>query len=329
MPLSVQLLAMSPSSHKTISGFIKTKGKHHFTLCEFNTPNAVIIDIDNPSGREQLDQYSNTQIQVIALSLSAPHIETESVITIQKPVTGVELIRAAEKINHLIQGLKLNSQEKNAQPLKSSSCEPDESQSYDPSACIQGMLRKAIQLSDTEKTPVVLSVQQYQFEIDAKIKQVKLSFSSKRLRTLSYFPLNDFTCSIKKDQLDSSFIQYETIQIAELSWNIALLCSRGRLASNLKDDALYQLKSWPNLTRWQMPEHAMNIASLWSKSANSISGIAEQLAIPVNSVRSFITAALDSELAIICEQSAEVLAFEKKKSHSALFKKLLHRLKRA
>jgi len=175
----------------------------------------------------------------------------------------------------------------------------------------------------------LVKIQQYRIEINAAKKQVILNFSAKRLRTLCYFPMNTSTCSIEKGIIADVAAESTIMSTAELSWNTALLCSRGRLAKNLSDDSLYQLKSWPNLTRWQIPEYALNIAGLWSKSPNSISAISQQLSIPITHVRSFITAALDSHLAVTCDQTSDVVPFDKKKKNAALFKKLMNRLKRA
>jgi hypothetical protein len=107
MPLPVQLLAMSPSSQKIISGFIKTKGKEYFSISNASAP-VIIMDIDNPEGRSLLAQHRDSSKSIITLSLtpsiaSAP--TSNKIIQLQKPITGVELIRAAEKINKNIKNM--------------------------------------------------------------------------------------------------------------------------------------------------------------------------------------------------------------------------------
>ncbi len=321
MPLSVQLSAMSKSSYRTISGFIKTKGKTHFKLCEQQAPEVIILDIDTAEGKNLLLQYQYNDTQVIALSLSTQIESSSSVVHIQKPITGIELIRAAERIS-ASEKVKTIDKVKTVDKI-------NEEQFYEPSQTLQGMLRRAIQLSDKENTVVALYIQKYIIEIDANKKRAYLNFSQRRLRNLCYLPMNTSNCRIKKKSIISSLPEGCSLPLPELSWNTALLCSRGRIAHTLSDDHIFQLKAWPNLTRWNVPKNALKISSLWSKSPNSITPIAQQLSIPISDVRSFITAALDSNLAIICQQNSKIIPFEAKNKNSTLFKKLLNRLNRA
>lgn len=344
MPLPVQLLAMSPSSQRIISGFIKTKGKEHFSISSASAP-VIILDIDNSEGRSLLAQYLESSKAIITLSLT-PNASnfngaiSDNVIQIQKPITGVELIRAAERIKEnmkkafkksvhsdkLKKGPASSNTQKNLIEEKVSS---EENKQYDPSTTLQGVLRKAIQLSEQENSVTIVKIQNYRLQIDTKSEQVLLNFSVKKLRNLCYFPLNPNTYSIEKLNQTNAIIDSSSISIKELSWTVALLCSRGRLANNITDNTLFQLKAWPNLTRWQAPENALNIAGIWSKSPQSILDISQSLNIPIGHVRSFITAALDSNLAFACEQKSEIARLEKKKSNNVFFKKLLNRLKRA
>lgn len=330
MPLSVQLLAMSQASLRNISGFIKTKGKMHFVINDSQPAEVIIIDIDNKEGKDLLLKYKKNPVpsQLITLSLSPAKQDNTSSIQIKKPVTSIELIRAAEKIKSLVNRnddatKKISTESALKEKTKNSN------QYYEPSETLQGMLRKAIQLSSKEETPVVLHVQKYSIEIDASKNQASLNFPINRLRSLCYFPLNTATCLIQKETFNHSSVQYTSLPIPELSWNTALLCCRGRSAKNLNDDSLYHLKRWPNLTRWISPDNALSIASLWTKGPYSITVISEQLAIPIADVRCFITAALDSQLAVISEEASEVIPFTAQHKNSTIFKKLLNRLKRA
>lgn len=356
MPLSVQLLAMSQSSLKNISGFIKTKGKTHFTISDSNNTQVVILDIDNEEGRNlllgyqtartQTDKIPSNITQVIALSLSPKDNIDSSIIQIKKPITGIELIRAAEKIqktsNKVNEGI-IQSSSKSSHTYSSldkpkidpkieisSVCDVNHSelQTYDPSETLQGMLEKAIQLSNKEKTPALLHIQRYSIEINATNNKAYLNFPKTRLRNLCYVPLNTSTCRIEKGSLSTLSTELNSLPITELSWNTALQCSRGRLPKNLNDKSIYQLKRWPNLTRWTVPNNALSIASLWSKSPCSITAISQQLSIPIVDVRCFITAAINSQLAIICEEVTEIIPFKAQNKHSTLFKKLLNHLKR-
>jgi hypothetical protein len=356
MPLSVQLLAMSQSSLKNISGFIKTKGKTHFTISDSQAAQVVILDIDNQEGRDLLLGYQTSRKQtdsplsntarVIALSLSPKDNIDSSIIQIKKPITGIELIRAAEKIQKMSNKVNepINQESSGSSHAYSDPTKPKENskvdnplvsdenhselQTYDPSETLQGMLEKAIQLSNEENTSAILHIQRYCIEINVAHNKAYLNFPKTRLRNLCYVPLNTSTCRIEKGSLSTSSQELISLPITELSWNTTLQCSRGRLPKNLNDQSIYQLKRWPNLTRWAVPNNALSIASLWSKSPYSITAISQQLSIPIADVRCFITAAINSQLAIICEEVTEIIPFKAQKKHSTLFKKLLNHLKR-
>lgn len=344
MPLSVQLLAMSHSSHRNIAGFIKTKGKTHFTLSESENAQVIIIDIDNQEGRDLLSQLQPTQSHIIALALSpAEHIDS-SIIQIKKPITSIELIRVAEKIkafikkesgvmnaktteanNNLKTSIK-SAQKENAKVDQTKRL--DESLSYDPKSTLQGMLRKAIQLSIHRHSSVLLHVQDYTIELNASDDMAYFNFPKNRLRSLCYIPLSASTCHIELGSLDEKTTENISLPITELSWNVAIQCARGRSPKPINDGILYHLKRWPNLTRWAVPNNALNIASLWTKSSYSISSISEQLSIPITDARCFITAALDSNLAVVSEENITSSHYKVKADNSTLFKKLLKRLKR-
>ena len=339
MPLSVQLLAMSQSSQRNISGFIKTKGKTYFSISDSQPTQVIILDIDNQEGKKLLLEHQTKQnitkdsIKIIALTLSPLKTSCSSIIQIQKPITSIELIRAAEKIRLLISNSQAQSSKINKHIIREETSEvisknSDATQSYEPSGTLQGMLRKAVQLSDKEKTSVVLHIQNYRIEINASNNLAYLSFPKNRLRNLCYYPLNTSTCLIKKESLKNASEECISLSIAELSWNTALLCARGRSPKNLDNESTYQLKRWPNLTRWLPSNYALSIASLWTKAPYSITAISQQLDIPITDVRCFISAALDSHLAIICKEACEVIPF-KTHNNSSLFKKLLNHLKRA
>lgn len=340
MPLPVQLLAMSHSTNRNISGFIKTKGKTHFTLSDSQNAQVVILDIDNQEGRDYLLSFESKrnpasasqppEIQLITLSLSPLDSIDSSIIQIQKPITSIELIRAAEKIYKTRETAKsaISPRKSIATPKNKDSDKADKSLSYDPNETLQGMLRKAIILSDKKNTSSLLNVQDYSIEVNASDNTAYLNFPKNRLRNLCYIPLNSSTCQIKVGTLNESIREKISVPITELAWNTAILCSKGRSPKNINDGLQYQLKRWPNLTRWTVPNNALNIASLWTKSSYSISSIAEQLCIPITDVRCFITAAIDSNLAVVSEEALTSIPYKAKTENSTLFKKLLKRLKR-
>jgi hypothetical protein len=350
MPLPVQLLAMSHSSHRNIAGFIKTKGKTHFTLSDSENAQVVILDIDNQEGRDRLlelqsNKLHSNAVHVVALSLSPSDNIDSSIIQIKKPVTSIELIRVAEKIkSKSIKHKPSNSENRTSASITESKKSTtmrdgennDEVISYDPKKTLQGMLRNAIQLSNETRSSALLHIQDYTIELNADGNLAYLNFPKNRLRHLCFMSLDTSICSIELGSLGERASEKASLAIAkpislpipELSWNVALLCARGRSPKNINDSLLYRLKRWPNLTRWTVPNNALNMASLWTRSSYSITSIAEQLSIPIIDARCFITAAIDSNLAVISEETPTHIPYKAKTESSTLFKKLLKHLKR-
>jgi hypothetical protein len=80
-------------------------------------------------------------------------------------------------------------------------------------------------------------------------------------------------------------------------WKVSIWASRGRLPLIYNNiDKKFSLKYWPNLTRFMMTPHSMEIAALWTKDPISLRKTLDLLDIQQRYVFSFYSAAIALDL---------------------------------
>ena len=84
-----------------------------------------------------------------------------------------------------------------------------------------------------------------------------------------------------------------------LLWKTTIWASRGRLPSGTNIDTPFILKHWPNLTRFMMTPHAMEITALWVQEPITLRKTIRLLAIPQRTVFSFYSAVVALDLVTI------------------------------
>jgi hypothetical protein len=84
-----------------------------------------------------------------------------------------------------------------------------------------------------------------------------------------------------------------------LLWKTSIWASRGRLPAGADIDIPFILKHWPNLTRFMMTPHAMEITALWVNEPITLRKTISLLAIPQRTVFSFYSAVVALDLVII------------------------------
>jgi hypothetical protein len=93
-------------------------------------------------------------------------------------------------------------------------------------------------------------------------------------------------------------------------WKVSIWASRGRLPLLFNDiDREFTLSYWPNLTRFMMTPHAIEIAALWSKKPTSLRKSLILLNIPQRYIFSFYSAAIALDLIIFKKEHNASLAF--------------------
>lgn len=117
-------------------------------------------------------------------------------------------------------------------------------------------------------------------------------------------------------------------------WSTSLLTSRGRLPEKTNISQKVGLKVWPNMTRVELPPHAMHIAAVFSKHPGSLIEIAEWMGIEQRHVFAFYNGALTLGMLELDSSKIKKPSFNFGKKNSkdkseqrSLFGRLLKRLK--
>jgi hypothetical protein len=91
-------------------------------------------------------------------------------------------------------------------------------------------------------------------------------------------------------------------------WRVSIWASRGRLPLLFNDlDREFTLIYWPNLTRFIMTPHAMEIAALWSKKPINLRKSLLLLRIPQRYVFSFYSAAIALDLILFKNEKSSLI----------------------
>lgn len=94
------------------------------------------------------------------------------------------------------------------------------------------------------------------------------------------------------------------VRAEDLLWNVGLWTSRGRLPAGVDVHAPVKLGAWPNFTRTSGLPHAMQIAALWTREAQSPLALAKRLDIPQRVVFTFFSAGHASGLLLAADGNA-------------------------
>ena len=116
-------------------------------------------------------------------------------------------------------------------------------------------------------------------------------------------------------------------------WKVSLWSSRGRVPKQTDLKSAVYLSRWPNLSRWELVPHALQISALMAKKPIRLSSVASQLDIPQRYVFSFYSACVCMGIAGVSNRQADNLfedsisknEFEMPKKQS-LMSKILKRL---
>ncbi|MCK5895724.1 MAG: hypothetical protein KAG20_02900 [Cocleimonas sp.] len=138
------------------------------------------------------------------------------------------------------------------------------------------------------------------------------------------YPLVDIDSLIKDKK-----VQWEDADT--VLWKISIWASRGRLPLLLNDiDRQFTLLCWPNLTRFMMTPHAMEISALWLDKPISLRESLVLLDIPQRYVFSFYSAVVALELLSFEKDKAVIVSPKQKKQpikteakRTGVFSKLL------
>ena len=200
--------------------------------------------------------------------------------------------------------------------------------SYNPNSYLQGYLNIIYKSPRLNRVDVAHGIITYNREnhtafINVNNRTLQNISSIGKLKT--HYSLMD-TKVLNKDET-ASWEDADTVL-----WKVAIWASRGRLPQKFNDiDVKFKLKYWPNLTRFMMTPHAMEIAALWLNKPISLRKTIILLNIPQRYIFSFYSAAIALNL-IVFEKNTQLekpissstkFAIKRKTKRKGVFGKLL------
>lgn len=207
--------------------------------------------------------------------------------------------------------------------------------SYDPSFFLLGHVRRAYRMGIEHACVVRLSNPAFQqIEIYPFAQRAVCSASSATLFGAGRLPISEREVNFELLR-DAPHFPPEGIKAERLDsliWRLGLWASRGRLPAGTALDMPVRIRLWPNLTRLQIPPHAVRILGLWSRRPTSLRETTRLLGIPQRYVFGVYSACAaieviqlpeDKDQAVLAQVAAPPLVEHKKRG---LFRMLLSKL---
>ncbi|MDY6992610.1 MAG: hypothetical protein SVR94_08410, partial [Pseudomonadota bacterium] len=208
---------------------------------------------------------------------------------------------------------------------------------YDPEQYLQGILQKAWAQSQNSfvgdiliegfHTPMIVNDDDNQLLYSNEFQEALLHTMTLLPLTRSHIHIRALTPQ-ETEHLKQQHLFVEQ-PLDAMVWKIALWTARGRLPRGTTLTAPVILNHWPNLTRWVLIPHALEIAALWSAQPYSLLETAEILKIHHYHVFAFFSAAQAVKSASIDKtaKSKGQLSNAISLSQRSLFQWLLARLR--
>jgi len=205
---------------------------------------------------------------------------------------------------------------------------------YQPEQTLQGYFQQAYFTALREQQNVLLKGVWRPITILYKSKQLRVEKNFRHLYALSgmLFNKSDVSITILNNNVDCEPGLHETVLPAEpFLWKLAMRTSRGRVPADTNFTAPIKLIRWPNFTRTIITPHALRIAALWAKQPTSLMDTANYLAVPLQHVFMFYTAAVSLNFVTPAmtekDHSTAALPPVKRHRYRKIFQNLLEQLR--
>jgi len=206
---------------------------------------------------------------------------------------------------------------------------------YQPEQTLQGYFQQAYFTALQKQQNVLLKGVWRPITILHESKQLRVEKNFRHLYALSgmLFDKSNVSITVLDNNVDCEPGLHETVLPAEpFLWKLAMRTSRGRVPANTNFTAPIKLIRWPNFTRTIITPHALRIAALWARQPTSLMDTASYLAVPLQHVFMFYTAAVSLNFVapvITHEENHSTTALPPVKRHRyrKIFQNLLERLR--
>lgn len=278
----------------------------------------VVVDIDNPQGRDFYNHFDNSRQRVMLL-LSSETVNDPRNSVIKKPIR-VQTLR--DVLMDLCTGLSPKT--KLASPVAEKTQTTFSSESNNSLFLI---LLKAKQ----EKQILQIFCSPYSpLFIDSTKEIVATSASRDTLRKI----IQTTSGQLRSTKISSQDFEVLArgqliIPLNHLLWSAALYGSFGQLIPGHSPDVPVQLKAWPNLSRLEFDTDHMKLASVMAARAMTLKQVQEKFHLSWNTLVGFYNATWATGLLTVNPANLPTASSKKVADKTGLFAKIANRLRLA
>ena len=315
-----------PESNSQLIKIVRAFIRKRYRLVENEQADVSIIDVDTYQAKSLLDNLRQQYPDRPMIGLSILPIEDhqdEHIIHVKKPFTQDELTQAVDQARGALNPTKIvvgkemggsihqaanavsdKTEVKDRQVARNGISSRTNTTYYNPAEYLQGALKVAYSKSKTAGFNLRLDAWWKPIVIFPKTRQVWVDADDQKLQAFCRLPLKTFARHESQESQNAAEIKISPEPMFNMDkfsgslqsmdaflWKVAWWNAGGQLPQGIKESQLLKLKSWPNITRFLCPDHAVQICALLFNTPISPLRISELLDIERKEVYGFISAA--------------------------------------
>ncbi|MEE9426382.1 MAG: hypothetical protein V3V18_15600 [Methylococcales bacterium] len=312
-----------PESKSQLIKVVRVFIRKRYRLVENDQANVTIVDCDAYEARSMLDDLRQQYPDRTIIGLSVSDQQDDSVIHVQKPFSQDDLIQALDKASETVNPSKIVVGEKMGGSIHQAASAVSDKQAdndrqvarngistrtnaaqYNPADYLQEALKTAYNKSRKAGFNLRLDVWWQPIIIFPSMGKVWVDADDQKLQAFCRLPLKTFARHHSQEAQRSTEIKispepmFNTNKLSgslqamdAFLWKVAWWNAGGQLPLGITERQLIKLKSWPNITRFLCPDHAVQICALLFHAPVSPLRIAEILDIESKEVYGLISAA--------------------------------------
>ncbi len=320
MSIQVGLYNMGDRGIDRLRIIFKMVYKDQCVVSEIEHADVVIVNIEK-GVRDVVTNFNKSYPEKPVIALSDTPLKIEGTKCLARPYKLPELLEALKQESHEKQASeqsyqslaaslpkqngnphakKLSVDAKTLSKTKKTSALSEDEIYYNPDRFLQGKLATAIKEARAQKKSVFLRCWAHRWIVispssDHLVENIK----ERRLVSMGLvntdndlvFVSEPFTDTQMKRMSETPINEVKVTSVEKFTWNVAVRTARGRIPKGTSLDEQYILKRWPNLTRLSKIANSMRISARWLDRPQSINQIAKTLAIPLEDVFTYFSAA--------------------------------------
>jgi len=348
--IKVALHGMDKRSEERMLTIFSMNFKDQCEHVDINNADTVIYDMDDKNVNEEWSKFRAEYPDIPVIIMSKDTIDLDGVLHISKPAKLANLLTALKESSNKEIGSSLKStanvahalQDRDRHANKNLGTTEKFGMYYKPEMFLQDKIVKAIKKSHELKKDIFLKCWTDHWILISPFTNFLLqNINDIQIKTLGLVVLGE-----GPDQLSFSEHLFSNDEIMHMAntptnkvkivptdqflWDLTVKTARGRIPEGTSLDELYVLQYWPNLPHLLHIANATRISAFWIDKPQSINNVVEKLAIPVEDVLTYFSAATATGLLMPAKRKEDMLVtpeiIETDKKRHGIFKALIGKI---